>query len=193
MRPVFFKLTLWNDPQKGAKRPAEWGACHGANRYSRHGTRDADEDDTLTSHETHDSARATDPRPTRDSDTASRDAYSRTRRCLCGLCTPCVRVSLGGWRRGAARRRLHRAHSHDRHAGRSRRERPTPRREKDRRHMGNRTAHAQRTARTRAAIAIWSHGVMQPVRAMGSIDRRPHPKAQPPALTAGQLRAPQHS
>jgi hypothetical protein len=32
MRPVFFKLTLWNDPQKGAKRPAEWGACHGANR-----------------------------------------------------------------------------------------------------------------------------------------------------------------
>ena len=33
MRPVFFKLTLWNDPQKGAKRPAEWGACHGANRF----------------------------------------------------------------------------------------------------------------------------------------------------------------
>ena len=33
MRPVFFKLTLWNDPQKGAKRPAEWGACHGANRH----------------------------------------------------------------------------------------------------------------------------------------------------------------
>ena len=32
MRPGFFKLTLWNDPQKGAKRPAEWGACHGANR-----------------------------------------------------------------------------------------------------------------------------------------------------------------
>ena len=32
MRPLFFKLTLWNDPQKGAKRPAEWGACHGANR-----------------------------------------------------------------------------------------------------------------------------------------------------------------
>ena len=32
MRPVFFKVTLWNDPQKGAKRPAEWGACHGANR-----------------------------------------------------------------------------------------------------------------------------------------------------------------
>ena len=23
MRPGFFKLTLWNDPQKGAKRPAE--------------------------------------------------------------------------------------------------------------------------------------------------------------------------
>jgi len=23
MRPLFFKLTLWNDPQKGAKRPAE--------------------------------------------------------------------------------------------------------------------------------------------------------------------------
>jgi hypothetical protein len=32
MRPVFFKLTLWNDPQKGAKRPAEWGACRAANR-----------------------------------------------------------------------------------------------------------------------------------------------------------------
>ena len=37
MRPVFFKLTLWNDPQKGAKRPAEWGACHGANREVRAG------------------------------------------------------------------------------------------------------------------------------------------------------------
>ena len=34
MRPLFFKLTLWNDPQKGAKRPAEWGACNGANRYA---------------------------------------------------------------------------------------------------------------------------------------------------------------
>ena len=33
MRPVFFKVTLWNDPQKGAKRPAEWGACRAANRY----------------------------------------------------------------------------------------------------------------------------------------------------------------
>ena len=36
MRPVFFKLSLWNDPQKGAKRPAEWGACHGANRKQVH-------------------------------------------------------------------------------------------------------------------------------------------------------------
>ena len=40
MRPVFFKLTLWNDPQKGAKRPAEWGACHGANRHA-HGSQRA--------------------------------------------------------------------------------------------------------------------------------------------------------
>lgn len=32
MRPVFFELTLWNDPQKGAKRPAEWDACRAANR-----------------------------------------------------------------------------------------------------------------------------------------------------------------
>ena len=34
MRPVFFELTLWNDPQKGAKRPAEWDACRAANRSS---------------------------------------------------------------------------------------------------------------------------------------------------------------
>ena len=32
MRPVFFKLTLWSDPQEWDVRPAEWGACRGANR-----------------------------------------------------------------------------------------------------------------------------------------------------------------